>query len=172
MPRSVDLRASFGRFHGCKRAPLSVRSPVGEKMRNDIEQSASFRPPLPAVDVVSEPGATRLGSGELNQAITSALVGIHSKYLGRGPESATTFYHGNVVVSLMRGVLTHAERTLNETNQGEAVNQMRHLFQETMEADFKDAVERLTGRAVVAFISGNNLDPDIAAEVFVLDVPL
>ncbi len=40
-----------------------------------------------------------------------------------------------------------------------------------MEADFREAVERLTGRSVLAFISGNNLDPDIAAELFVLDGP-
>jgi uncharacterized protein YbcI len=33
-------------------------------------------------------------------------------------------------------------------------------------------VERLAGRKVVAFISGNNLEPDVAAEVFVLDAPL
>ena len=137
------------------------------------EQSATFGS-ASSTDrgVVSTPGLARLEGGELNQAITSALVGIHSKYLGRGPQSATTFYHGNVVVSLMNSVLTHAERTLSETNQGEAVNQMRHLFQETMEADFTDAIERLTGRKVVAFISGNNLDPDVAAEVFILDEPL
>lgn len=129
-----------------------------------------------AVSAVKEAPPTsasrRLEGGELNQAITSALVGIHGRYLGRGPQSATTFYHGNVVVSLLSGVLTHAERTLNEANQGEAVNQMRHLFQATMEPDFQEAVERLTGRKVVAFISGNNLEPDIAAEVFILDGPV
>jgi uncharacterized protein YbcI len=114
-------------------------------------------------------GSQPLQGGELNQAITSALVGIHNKYLGRGPRSASTFYHDNVVVTLMHGVLTHAEKTLGESNHGEAVSQIRHLFQQTMDADFSEAVERLTGRKVVAFISGNNLDPDIAAEVFILD---
>ena len=126
---------------------------------------------LLADNVLVPTAPPRLEGGELNQAITSALVGIHSRYLGRGPQSATTFYHGNVVVSLLSGVLTHAERKLNEANQGESVLQMRHLLQETMGADFKEAVERLTGRRVVAFISGNNLDPDIAAEVFILDQP-
>jgi uncharacterized protein YbcI len=72
----------------------------------------------------------------------------------------------------MHGVLTHAESVLQQSNQGEAVNQIRHLFQETMRADFKEAVERLSGRKVVAFISGNHLDPDVAAEVFLLDEPL
>jgi uncharacterized protein YbcI len=46
---------------------------------------------------------------------------------------------------------------------------MRHLFQETMKEDFTEAVERLTGRRVVAFISGNHVDPDIAVELFILD---
>lgn len=144
----------------------------GEVMSTDSERSAISGSPSTGRGAMPASRSARPEGGELNQAITSALVGIHSKYLGRGPQGATTFYHGNVVVSLMSGVLTHAERMLNETNQGEAVNQMRHLFQETMEADFKEAVERLTGSRVVAFISGNNLDPDIAAEVFVLEQSL
>jgi hypothetical protein len=41
-----------------------------------------------------------------------------------------------------------------------------------MEADFREAVERLTGRSVTAFISGNHVAPDIAAELFILDEPL
>ena len=43
-------------------------------------------------------------------------------------------------------MLTHAEQTLSETNQGEAVNQIRHLFQQTMNDDFQEAIERLSGR--------------------------
>ena len=114
-------------------------------------------------------GEEALERGELNQAITSALVGIHQRYLGRGPRSATTFYHDNVVVSLMFGVLTRAEQTLSDTDHGEAVTQVRHLIQRAMEAEFREVVQRLTGRTVIAFISGNNLDPDVAAEVFVLN---
>jgi len=41
-----------------------------------------------------------------------------------------------------------------------------------MEADFRAAVERLTGRRVVAFLSSNHIDPDVAAQVFILDAPL
>jgi hypothetical protein len=32
-----------------------------------------------------------------------------------------------------------------------------------------EAVEALTGRKVVAFMSANHINPDVAAEVFVLD---
>ena len=116
-------------------------------------------------------GSDLLTGGELNAAVTSALVGIQTRYLGRGPTTASTFHYGNVLVTLMHEVLTQAEKSLTQTNQAEAVNHIRHLFQETMEADFRVAVERLTGRTVLAFISGNHIDPDIAAELFILDGP-
>lgn len=107
--------------------------------------------------------------GDLNAALTSAIVGIHTQHLGRGPRSASTFHHGNVVVTLMHDVLTHAEKALGRAGRAETVTNIRHMFQKTMEADFTEAVERLTGRKVVAFISDNHIEPDIAAEMFVLD---
>lgn len=112
-----------------------------------------------------------LRGGELNAAVTSALVGIHTEHLGRGPRSAYTVHHGSVLVTLMHDVLTVAEKSLTRSGQADAVSHIRQLLQGVMEADFREAVERLTGRRVVAFISGHHIDPDIAAEVFILDGP-
>jgi uncharacterized protein YbcI len=113
----------------------------------------------------------QLTGGELNAAITSALVGIHTEYLGRGPASASTFHHGNVLVTLMHGVLTNAEKSLAKTDRAPVVKNIRQLLHQTLEADSRAAVERLTRRKVVAFISGNHLDPDIAADLFIVDPP-
>jgi uncharacterized protein YbcI len=110
--------------------------------------------------------------GELNAAVTSALVGIHTRYLGRGPRKASTFHHGAILVTLMHDVLTHAERTLIEHNHDDTVSQMRNRFRETMREDLRAAIEQLTGRKVTAFISGNHVEPDVAAELFILDEPL
>jgi uncharacterized protein YbcI len=107
--------------------------------------------------------------GELNAALTSAIVGIHTKHLGRGPSGASTFHNDNVVAVLMRDVMTPVERTIALSGNGHAIHSMRQLFQETMKEDFTEAVERLTGRKVVAFISGNHVDPDLAVEMFILD---
>jgi uncharacterized protein YbcI len=107
--------------------------------------------------------------GELNAALTSAIVGIHTKHLGRGPSSASSFHNDNLVIVLMRDVMTQVEKTIALAGNGPVVSSMRHLFQETMKEDFTEAVERLTGRKVVAFISGNHVDPDIAVELFILD---
>lgn len=114
----------------------------------------------------------QLRGGELNAALTSALVGIHTDHLGRGPKTASTFHQGNVLVTLMHDVLTPAERTLARNAHIDAITQLRHLFQVAMEDEFRAAVERLTGRKVVAFISGNQFSPDVAAEIFILDEPL
>jgi uncharacterized protein YbcI len=74
-----------------------------------------------------------------------------------------------IVTVIMRGVMSNAEKTLAESGSGDDVTNMRQLFQQTMELDFRTAIERLTGRTVIAFISGNHVDPDIAVETFVLD---
>jgi uncharacterized protein YbcI len=137
---------------------------------NRPEDGPTGESPIREGSLPEAPGR-RLMGGELNAAITSALVGIHTEYLGRGPRRASTFHYGNVLVTLMHDVLTHAEKSLTETGQIEAVDRIRHLFQETMKAELREAVERLTGRKVLAFISGNHVDPDIAAELFILDGP-
>lgn len=118
------------------------------------------------------PTTDNLKGGELNAAVTSALVGIRREYLGHGPGTAWTFHHNNVIVTLMHGVLTNAEKSLARTDRAHVVNNLEQLFHETMEADARAAVEELAGRTVVACISGNHIDPDVAATVFILDAPL
>ncbi|HKH87323.1 MAG TPA: Na-translocating system protein MpsC family protein [Acidimicrobiales bacterium] len=112
-----------------------------------------------------------LRGGELNAAITSAIVGIQTKHLGRGPSHASTAHSDQVITVIMRDVMTRAEKALVQTGERHAVMNMRQLLQEAMESDFKAAVERLTGRKVLAFVSGNHVDPDIAVETFILDHP-
>jgi uncharacterized protein YbcI len=114
----------------------------------------------------------RRGGGELNAAITRAVVRIHSQYVGRGPTKAQTFYRGPVVVTVMENAMTKAERSLVADGELEVVLGMRQKFQRTMRADLVGEIERLTGRKVVAFMSDNHVEPDLAAELFFLDAPV
>jgi uncharacterized protein YbcI len=68
----------------------------------------------------------------------------------------------------MGDVLTKAERKLVEDGKRELVLQVRQEFQKTMREDLIAAVETLTERKVVAFMSDNHIDPDMAVETFVL----
>jgi hypothetical protein len=48
------------------------------------------------------------------------------------------------------------------------VLQVRQEFRRTMRHDLVDAVEAVTERKVVAFMSDNHIDPDMAVETCVL----
>jgi uncharacterized protein YbcI len=116
--------------------------------------------------------SNNLRGGELNAAVTSALIGIQNEHLGRGHRTASTFHHGNVIVTLMHDVMTPLEKSLLNTGNATAVANMRHLMQEAMRSEFSSAIERLSGRDVIAFLSANHTDPDMASELFVLDAEL
>jgi uncharacterized protein YbcI len=96
-------------------------------------------------------------------------VGLFSKYVGRGPTKARTTIDGNLVVVVLRDGMTTAERNLVRAGREAEVQRLRRAFQETMQADLVATVERLTDGTVSAFMSANHSDPDVAAEIFVMD---
>jgi uncharacterized protein YbcI len=107
--------------------------------------------------------------GELNAAISNVVVSLMSEYTGRGPTKAQTSIRHNVVMVVLQDTLTRGERALVGRGRSEKVLDLRSEFQAAMRADASAAVARLTGRSVTAFMSANHIDPDLAAEIFVLD---
>jgi len=120
---------------------------------------------------MASPGEVLKG-GALNAAISNAVVGLLSEYVGKGPTKARAIHSGKFVLCVLEDTMTKAERSLATDGKEDFVLSMRHAFQQTMREDFVAAVERLTGRKVVAFLSSNHVDPDLAAELFVLDEPI
>jgi uncharacterized protein YbcI len=114
----------------------------------------------------------QLAGGELNCAIVNAVVSVHSRRLGRGPTGAQAFYRDNVVVVMMQDGLTHAERSLAALGDEDTVKRVREDCQDALRDEIVGAVEDLTGRHVLAFLSDQSVTPDVSTEVFVLDRPL
>jgi uncharacterized protein YbcI len=112
------------------------------------------------------------GAGELNAAISKAVVRLLREYVGRGPTKARTIHNGKLVVCVLEDTMTKAERSLAAAGREELVLRARHAMQHTMREDLTAAVETLTHRKVAAFMSDNHIEPDLAAEVFVLDEPV
>lgn len=106
--------------------------------------------------------------GDVRTAISDGLVALIKEYYGRGPEQAKTYVHEDLVVCLLRGGFTAVEQTLREGGHGDAVIHQRMAFQEVMRERFEQVIERATGRRVVGFMSGNQQEPDMICEVFVL----
>ena len=90
------------------------------------------------------------------------------EHYGRGPTRTKTYYEDDLVVCLMRGGFSRVEQTLLEGGRGAAVIQQRMEFQELMRERFAAVVEQATGRHVIGFMSGNQQDPDIMSELFIL----
>jgi len=109
-----------------------------------------------------------LVGGQVNAAISNAVVRVHREYLGRGPTKARTSIRDDTVVTVLHDTLTKAERSLVDDGRRDEVLRMRHLFQHAMRADITAAVEAATGRRTIAFMSDNHLDPDMAVEIVML----
>jgi uncharacterized protein YbcI len=106
--------------------------------------------------------------GEILTAISDGLVALLKEYYGRGPTRAKTYYEDDLVVCLLRGGFTRVEKTLLDGGRGHAVIEQRMAFQEVMRRRFEDVIEGATGRSVIGFMSGNQQDPDMICEVFIL----
>jgi uncharacterized protein YbcI len=114
------------------------------------------------------PNAPLLGD-ELLDAVTAAMVAMHQHYHHRIPVTAKTLLLGDeVLVCVLAGVYTDVEKTMIEVQRGTLVQQVRSAFQAAMQNRFISAVERLSGREVLAFISDQHVGPDIEIELFML----
>ncbi len=107
-------------------------------------------------------------AGEVRTRISEGMVALLKEYYGVGPTQAKTYYLDDLVVCLLRGGFTRVEQTLLEGGRTSAVIQQRMEFQEVMRPRFRSVIEAATGREVVGFMSGNQQDPDMICEVFVL----
>ena len=106
--------------------------------------------------------------GSKAAAISNYVVRTMSAYTGRGPTKARTYVNDDLVTVVLQDTLTKGERSLVSDDLDELVLSMRKAFQGTMRSDLIAGIEEILGRQVIAFMSDNHIDPDVAVEVFVL----
>jgi uncharacterized protein YbcI len=111
-------------------------------------------------------------AGDLRQAISDAIVRVAADFIGRGPTRAKTYLNQHIVFCVMQDTLTRGERSLVADGDGESVREMRRRFQDAMRRHVCAAIESLTDRKVVSFLSDNDVESEMAIEVFVLDGPI
>ena len=94
-------------------------------------------------------------AGELNAAISNAVVGLLSEYVGRGPTKARTTHSGRFVLCVLEDTLTKAERSLAAVGD---VDRVTVVFQQTPEcprgvdAVIDDEKHALTAHKAAAFL--------------------
>jgi uncharacterized protein YbcI len=116
--------------------------------------------------LTEEPVADRITSRSLE--LSNAISRLHKQFIGRGPTNSRTTLDGDLVVCVLEGGFTRAEQTLSDNDKSELVVAGRVGLQESMRQAMIAAVEEITGRRVRSFMSANDLDQNLQAEIFVL----
>jgi len=97
------------------------------------------------------------------------VVHLHKEYIGHGPSRARTYISDDVVVCVLQGGFTRAERTLLERGRTEGVIQQRRAVDEALRQPLSDTVERLLERRVVGFTSAVQPAGELSTVVFLLE---
>src|SRR6202161_4297452 len=110
-----------------------------------------------------------LSGDEMLEAVTEAMVALHERYHHRAPVTTKTLLLGeDLLACVLGGVYTDVEKTMIELQRSTIVQETRNAFQNAMQDRFIDAVECLSGRRVLAFMSNHHVGPDIEIELFML----
>ena len=103
-------------------------------------------------------------------AVTNAMVAFHERYYHRAPVTAKTLLlDDELLVCVLGGVYTDVEKTMIELQRTNTVQDTRNAFQSTMQHKFINAVQGLSGRDVLLFISRQHVGPDMEVELFLLN---
>jgi len=142
--------------------------------RPEVDPAALDRPAagteLPAGlgAMLDRPGVRPAVDGSVRSAISQAIVQIHAERYGKGATQAKTYAFDDVVVTVMRDVLTPVERTLIDAGRPDAVRELRAAFHDAVGDLFASTVEELTGRKVESLLSQIDPASGVALEAFVL----
>jgi uncharacterized protein YbcI len=106
----------------------------------------------------------------LTADISRHIVRLYKDQFGRGPTKAkTSFADDDTLICTLENSLTPAERRMAQLGEHQRLRDIRLFFQHATEPEFREIIERLTGRKVRAFVSGMDTEEDVSAEIFYLE---
>lgn len=101
-------------------------------------------------------------------AVSDAVSRLYLDKFGKGAVRTETSIGDDLIVTLLYDIFTPAEKALIDGGMRDSVLITRQLWQHATEGLFRESVGRVTGRTVVAAISGFAIPEGMATEVFVL----
>lgn len=111
--------------------------------------------------------------GELEDRISRALTQWEKEYLGRGPISVKTDIVRNMVIVLLKGILTVAERNLARTHEGMlSIKKIRTDLVESGYEELKTVLANLTGSTVISFHTDISTQTGERVMVFIMQESL
>lgn len=107
--------------------------------------------------------------GQMLADVSNAVVRLHKRFYGKGPVKARAHLSHDVLTVVLEGGFTRGEQTLHDHGHAQEVVRSRLAMQESIENEFRAAIESILYRSVRSFMSANDPSNDLQAEVFVLD---
>ena len=107
--------------------------------------------------------------GGLLARISNEMVRAQKEFFGKGPTKAKSYMLDDMLIIVMRGGMTTAEKTMLDFGQEDQVRQFRQLFENEMTERLTKGMEELTGRTIINYQSQVMFDPDLVVEMFVFD---
>jgi uncharacterized protein YbcI len=116
---------------------------------------------------VAEPPKTK---GEIEAAISEAIVHFEIDYMGRGPKETRSYIVEDLILVRLRGMLTPAEQQLIKTPEGvELIKKMRSTIIDNARTEFCRVITNTTGVAVRDILTDISTDTGERIFVFILD---
>jgi uncharacterized protein YbcI len=106
--------------------------------------------------------------GQVLADVSNAIVRIHKRFYGKGPVKARAHLSQDLLTVILEGGFTRGEQTLQDHGHEQEVVRSRLAMQQSIESEFRIAVESILYRSVRSFMSANDPSNDMQAEVFVL----
>jgi uncharacterized protein YbcI len=116
-----------------------------------------------------EDAEANLDQKGLLMQVSNEMVRLYKTQFGRGPTKVRTNWAGpDTLITTLENSLTPAERNMVTMGELQRLRDTRMFFQYAIEGQFREIIERLTGRAVWAFVSGIDAEQDVSCEIFYL----
>jgi len=108
--------------------------------------------------------------GEIEAAISEAIVHFEIDYMGRGPKEARSYIVEDLILVRLKGMLTPAEQQLTKSPDGvELIKKMRSTIIDNARAEFSRVITNTTGVAVRDILTDISIDTGERVFVFILD---
>jgi uncharacterized protein YbcI len=107
-------------------------------------------------------------TGEVLSEAANAVSKIKAEFFGRGPEGGKAYVNDNLLVVVLRGGLLDVEETLIERGRADKVRDLRLTWQEELDAEITQQIERITGLKVVDYHSQILVRARVIVELFLI----
>jgi uncharacterized protein YbcI len=107
-------------------------------------------------------------TGEVLSEVANAISKIKADFFGKGPEGGKAYVNDNLLVVVLRGGLLDVEETLIERGRADKVRDLRLTWQEELDAEITQQIERITGLKVLDYHSQILVRARVIVELFLI----